>query len=94
MLAGEVVLVTDAGEEILKTGDCAGFKAGDQDGHHLQNRSAADALLLEVGTRMAGDSAHYPGIDLVYPPDGIPAQYIHRDGTPYTGIRRRGPEDS
>ena len=38
-MAGEVVLVTDAGEEILKAGDCAGFKAGDKDGHHLQNRS-------------------------------------------------------
>jgi hypothetical protein len=25
---GEVVLVTDAGEEILRPGDCAGFKAG------------------------------------------------------------------
>src|SRR5579885_2468584 len=47
VLAGEVVLVTDAGEEILKAGDCAGFKAGERDGHHLQNRSGAEALLLE-----------------------------------------------
>ena len=94
MLAGEVVLVTDTGEEILKAGDCAGFKAGEPGRPSSAKPFAADALLLEVGTRMAGDSAHYPGIDLVYPPDGIPAQYIHRDGTPYTGIRRRGPEDS
>src|SRR5262250_560929 len=39
VLSGEVVLVTDEGEEILKPGDCAGFKANDGDGHCLQNRS-------------------------------------------------------
>jgi len=33
---GEVVLVTDAGEELLRSGDCAGSKAGVKDGHHLQ----------------------------------------------------------
>ena len=27
VLSGEVVLVTDAGEEVLRAGDCAGFKA-------------------------------------------------------------------
>ncbi|HVZ27072.1 MAG TPA: cupin domain-containing protein [Rhizomicrobium sp.] len=91
VLEGEVVLVTNTGEEILKAGDCAGFKAGEEDGHHLQNRSGSDVLLLEVGTRIAGDGAHYPGIDLVHPADGIPAMYTHRDGTPYTDIRMRGP---
>ena len=35
VLEGEVVLVTDAGEEVLRAGDCAGFKAGVKDGHHL-----------------------------------------------------------
>ena len=89
VLSGEVVLVTDAGEESLKAGDCAGFKANEQDGHHFQNRSQADALLLEVGTRVEGDGAAYPGIDLVHPPGGVPALYIHLDGTPYTDIKRR-----
>src|SRR6201996_1443464 len=51
VLEGEGVLVTDTGDEILRAGDCAGFKAGVQDGHHLQNRSARDAVLLEVGSR-------------------------------------------
>ena len=45
------MLVTDAGETMLDTGDCAGFKAGTRDGHHLQNRGEATALILEVGTR-------------------------------------------
>jgi uncharacterized cupin superfamily protein len=93
VLEGEVVLVTDAGEEILKAGDCAGFRAGDEDGHHFQNRTPRDALLLEVGTRVEGDGASYPGIDLVAPADGIPAIYTRLDGTPYTDIRLRKPED-
>src|SRR5215475_5278444 len=38
MLEGELTLVTDAGEEILRAGDCAAFKAGDPDGHHLINK--------------------------------------------------------
>jgi uncharacterized cupin superfamily protein len=38
VLEGEVVLVTDGGEEILRAGDCAAFRAGDSDGHHLQIR--------------------------------------------------------
>ena len=43
VLSGEVVLVTDAGEEVLRAGDCAGFKGGDTDGHCLQNHGATDA---------------------------------------------------
>jgi uncharacterized cupin superfamily protein len=50
VLAGEVVLVTDDGEEILHTEDAAGFKADDPDGHSFQNRSSEDVLLLEIGT--------------------------------------------
>jgi uncharacterized cupin superfamily protein len=89
VLEGEVVLITNTGEEVLKAGDCAGFKAGEQDGHHLQNRSDRDVLLLEVGTRTPGDGAAYPGIDLVYPPDGVPALYTRMDGTPYPDIKLR-----
>jgi uncharacterized cupin superfamily protein len=80
VLSGEVTLVTDAGEEILRAGDCAGFKAGVADGHHLQNRSSADAIVLEVGSRRPGeDAADYPDIDLYWGPQG----QRHKDGTPY-----------
>jgi uncharacterized cupin superfamily protein len=88
VLEGEVVLVTDAGEEILKPGDCAGFKAGDRDGHHLQNRGVADAVLLEIGTRVADDSGEYPDIDMVFKAANPPI-YIRKDGTPYDGIKWR-----
>jgi uncharacterized cupin superfamily protein len=93
VLSGEVTLVTDAGDELLRPGDAAGFKAGDRNGHCLQNRSGADALALEIGTRVPGDAADYPGIDMLAPAGGKPAAYTHRDGTPYEDIRRRGPDD-
>jgi uncharacterized cupin superfamily protein len=92
VLSGEVTLVTDAGEELLSAGDAAGFKAGDRNGHCLQNRSGADAQVLEIGTRIATDAADYPGIDMLSPPGGKPAAYTRRDGTPYENIRRRGPD--
>lgn len=89
--AGEVVLVTDAGEEVLRPGDAAGFKAGEANGHCLRNRSDSEALVLEIGTRVPGDSAHYSDIDMVAPAGGKPARYTHRDGRPYGDIKRRGP---
>jgi uncharacterized cupin superfamily protein len=93
VLSGEVTLVTNAGEELLIAGDSAGFKAGDQDGHHLQNRMDKDALVLEFGTRVPDDSGTYPDIDMLSPAKKKPAMYTRRDGTPYEGIRRRGPND-
>jgi uncharacterized cupin superfamily protein len=64
VLSGEVVLVTNFGDELLRAGDRAGFKADDPDGHCLQNRSAADAMVLEVGSRIPGESATYSDIDM------------------------------
>jgi len=55
VLSGEVVLVTDGGEEVLHAGDCAGFKASDPDGHCLQNRGKIDATVLEIGSRISGE---------------------------------------
>ena len=81
VLDGEVVLVTDAGEEVLRAGDCAGFKAGVPDGHHLQNRSQRDATVLEVGSRKADDEGDYPDIDLRFLKGGL--GFAHEDGTPY-----------
>jgi uncharacterized cupin superfamily protein len=68
MLEGEVVLITDAGEQSLTPGMCAGFPKGKPDGHHLVNRSGRDARYLEVGDRSAGDAA-------IYPDDGMRAVF-------------------
>jgi uncharacterized cupin superfamily protein len=87
VLSGEVTLVSDAGEEVLRAGDAAGFKANDQNGHCLQNRSAKDAVVLEIGSRAAGETAHYADIDM----KAHGGRYTHRDGTPYPTADRRGP---
>ncbi len=85
IVVGEVVLVTDGGEQVLRAGQAAGFPAGARDGHQLINRSARDALYLEVGDRSAGDTCDYPDIDmLVRWIDGVEI-YVHKDGTPYPG---------
>lgn len=88
VLQGEVVLVTDAGEEVLRAGDCAGFRLGDPDGHHLQNRSDREAVVLEVGGRnTAEDAVDYPDIDMKL--EKGDRAFRRRDGTPYDGKGRQ-----
>jgi uncharacterized cupin superfamily protein len=81
VLEGEVVLITDEGEQTLRSGECAGFPAGTPNGHHIQNRTDREAVLLEVGSRRPKeDACDYPGIDmLIKPGEG----FVHRDGRPY-----------
>ncbi|MGB8327832.1 MAG: cupin domain-containing protein [Steroidobacteraceae bacterium] len=89
VLDGEVVLVTDAGEETLRAGDCAGFAAGVRDGHCLQNRSQRDAQILVVGSRNDEDHGEYPDIDLAFTAGRYSGKgmYRHKDGAPYRGHR-------
>lgn len=68
VLEGELVLVTDSGEEIVRAGECVGFPCGTRDGHHFQNRSGADAKLLIVGTRDDSDWGEYSDIDMKFHP--------------------------
>lgn len=84
VLEGEVVLVTDAGEQVLGPGMAAGFPHGRQDGHHLVNRSDKPAKLLEVGTRWpGGDEGVYSDIDMEFRLIDGKDTYVHKDGTPY-----------
>ena len=84
LLEGEAVLITDAGETLVKAGMCAGFKAGTGDAHHIVNRTKQDVVFLEVGDRSAGDSVTYPDDDVlaVYGSDGK-WKYSRKDGTSY-----------
>jgi uncharacterized cupin superfamily protein len=77
VVEGEVSLVTDAGETPLRAGMFAGFRAGEPNGHHLVNRSATIARVLEVGTRTAEETAHYSDIDMIFV-EG--SGYATRDG--------------
>ena len=79
VVEGEVTLVTDQGETVLKPGMFAGFRAGMANGHHLTNRTNALACVLEVGTRTAQETAHYPDIGMMYR-EG--EGYLAADGRP------------
>jgi uncharacterized cupin superfamily protein len=81
VVSGELTLVTDEGETLMRAGDYAAFPAGRPNGHHLINRGWGTALFLAVGSRIPEDCAEYPDIDLKY--DGPNDRYLHRDGTPY-----------
>jgi uncharacterized cupin superfamily protein len=80
VLEGEVVLRTDAGEQVLKAGTCAGFAAGAKDGHQLINRSDKPAVYLEISNRDADDHVYYsdPDVDMMATPQGM----RRRDGSP------------
>lgn len=83
VLEGEITLIEDGGATVLQSGDAAGFKAGDSNGHHLVNKSARDALYLEIGTRAKHERAHYPDVDLVGERDEHGFRFSHRSGEPY-----------
>jgi uncharacterized cupin superfamily protein len=85
MLEGEVVLIEDGGEIVLKPGDAAGWKAGVANGHCLVNRGDREAVFLEIGTRAPHEQANYPDIDLRYERDGSTIRCLHKSGEPYTG---------
>ena len=83
VVSGELVLIEEGGETPLRAGEAAAFKAGHADGHHLVNRSADDAVLLEIGTRADEERGHYPDIDLVYEKQGGAVRFTDRAGAPY-----------
>ena len=85
VVAGELVLRTDAGEQLLEAGMCAGFPAGARDGHQLLNRSAAPATFLVVSNRDDEDTAYYsePEVDLMWSPPQARGRMTRRDGTPW-----------
>lgn len=80
VLEGELILITDAGEEIMRPGDSAGFKAGVHDGHHLINRSDKPARFLVVGSRDEADWGEYPDLDMKFLPGR--AGYVRKNGDP------------
>jgi uncharacterized cupin superfamily protein len=83
MLEGEVVLKTDAGEQVLRAGMCAGFMAGTRDGHQLLNRGGRPAVYLEISNRDPEDVAEYSEADLRWNAPGHRGKFTRRDGTPY-----------
>jgi uncharacterized cupin superfamily protein len=80
VLEGEVVLIEDGGEVVLRPGDAAGFKAGVPNGHCLVNRTGRDAVYLEIGTRAAADRAIYSDEDLAVERDQTGTRFTRKNG--------------
>src|ERR1041385_5278748 len=81
VLSGELILVEDGGETLLRAGDCAAFPKGSGDGHHLINRSPAIAVYLEVGSRHPDDLTTCSDIDMKSA--AADGRFTHKDGSPY-----------
>ena len=87
MSEGECVLVQDAGETVMRAGDCAAFPAGNTDGHHFINRTDQIARFLVVGTRASAEVATYSDVDMQVHIEGGKARFTYKDGTDWTGPR-------
>ena len=83
VLEGEITLVTNAGPQVLTAGQCAGFPAGQRDGHHLVNRSDRPARYLEIGNRFDGDDCFYPDDDMLWITTESGWHAAHKSGKPY-----------
>lgn len=64
VIEGTATLVTNAGKMLVPSGHCAGFPAGQADGHCLINETDKDVVYLEIGDRAPGDVVAYPDDDL------------------------------
>jgi uncharacterized cupin superfamily protein len=81
VLEGELTLIEDGGETVLRAGDCAAFAKGTGNGHHMINRSDGMALYLEVGSRQPADVTTCSDIDMMS--TNADGRFVHKDGTPY-----------
>lgn len=81
VLQGELMLVEDGGETLLRAGDCAAFPKGSGNGHHLKNHASGLAVYLEVGSRHPDDLITCSDIDMMSSSrDGT---FVHKDGSPH-----------
>jgi len=81
VLSGEVVLRTDAGEQLLTAGMCAGFPIGTTDGHQLVNRGTEPAVYLEISNRDPEDEARYSEVDLRWNAADARGLFTRKDGS-------------
>jgi uncharacterized cupin superfamily protein len=81
VLEGELTLIEDGGETVLRAGDCAAFAKGSGNGHHMINKSRGMAVYLEVGSRSPADVTTCSDIDMMS--TNADGRFVHKDGTPY-----------
>ena len=81
VLEGELTLVEDGGETLLRAGECAAFPGKSGNGHHLINKSGETAVYLEVGSRDPADVTTCSDIDMMS--TNADGRFVHKDGSPY-----------
>ena len=81
VLEGELTLIENEGEVLLRAGECAAFPKGSGNGHHMINRSNTTALYLEVGSRSKSDVITCSDVDMISPSSH--GAFLHKDGSPY-----------
>ena len=82
-LEGELVMVDDNGRHPLRPGQCAGFKSGNGNGHHIINESTKTAKFLVVGTRSKNAIGYYSDIDMMFVEDEKGLRFVHKDGSAF-----------
>ena len=81
VLEGELTLVENEGETVLRKGECAAFPKATGNGHHFKNLSSVVAVYLEVGSRDPDDLTTCSDIDLMS--SNADGRFVHKDGSPY-----------
>lgn len=81
VIEGELTLIEDAGETLLRAGDCAAFPKGTGSGHHMINKSDEVAIYLEVGSRDRDDLTTCSDVDMMSA--NVDGRFVRKDSTPY-----------
>jgi uncharacterized cupin superfamily protein len=78
---GTVTLIDDHGSHEMTVGDCAGFPAGDTNGHHFINQTNTEARFLVIGTRATQEVCTYSDMDMKVDLHASGYKFTRKDGT-------------
>jgi len=87
VVEGELVLAQDEGEYPMRPGDCAGWPAGDTNGHCFFNRTDRPARFLVVGGKSRNEVVTYSDEDFRIVMEDRKPSFTYKDGTPWDGAR-------
>lgn len=83
VLEGTLTLSDNDGDHELTPGMCAGFKAGNGNGHCLKNLTDKVATYLEVGSRVPNEKVIYNDIDMKTENSSGKYDYTRKDGSSF-----------
>jgi uncharacterized cupin superfamily protein len=91
VLTGELTVVEDGIEALLRPGDAACWPAGKAIAHMVANRSSTPCTYLIVGTRVTHDACHSPRSGQVLYTEGEEWRIEGADGTVLRSGRCKSP---